>query len=357
MNTKKTTKYLIFISAIVLLTLIPLISVSLGFKTEPRYEGERKIGFRFKKNFPFRHELLRLHLDMRSEIFKAHPLPYKYIEGKDGFKFLGNSYYNATAVGLNAQILSTEQLNSLSEILLSNKHMVEKSGGSYYFAMAPLKSTTYPEKFPLKALERVSRKQQIDSLCTAIGVSFIDLGKHFKNNKKNIRIYHKTDSHWNDIGSLLAHQSIVERLKEDFPGHDIKRYDFDEVTIDTIPVALGDINRFALLPLGEDLIRIQFKDAPKFNELEHTLNSSTLPDDYLKKPSHKYSSDYNDLKVVCFHDSFMPGVSLFLRGAFKESVFLWDYRLNAELILNERPDIVIQEAAELEIVDLIEVNQ
>lgn len=61
-------------------------------------------------------------------------------------------------------------------------------------------------------------------------------------------------------------------------------------------------------------------------------------DDYEKR----YKSSVNNLKALIFRDSFSDAMIKFLKHSFGETVFIWHYTLDKELIEKEKPDIVIQ---------------
>ena len=89
----------------------------------------------------------------------------------------------------------------------------------------------------------------------------------------------------------------------------------------------------------------------KTNGESAKLDSSILmvPGNYTRKPTdyeQRYTSEANDLKILMFGDSFSTSLIKFLKESFGESVFIWHYRFNKQLIIDEKPDIVINEIVE-----------
>lgn len=60
----------------------------------------------------------------------------------------------------------------------------------------------------------------------------------------------------------------------------------------------------------------------------------------------------NNLKVLIFRDSFTSGILPYLKESFGEILFIWDYKLNKELIEQEKPDILIHIIVERNITQL-----
>jgi len=74
-----------------------------------------------------------------------------------------------------------------------------------------------------------------------------------------------------------------------------------------------------------------------------------VPDGYPNDPEayelrfHSKDNDKKKLKILVLCDSFGGYFSKFLKEHFNETVFIWDTKFDKKLILQEKPDIIIQE--------------
>jgi len=78
------------------------------------------------------------------------------------------------------------------------------------------KHSIYPEHLP-GSLRPVSEKRRLDQLLDYMGarsdVRLIDVRPALLEAKKEKRVYHWTDSHWNDLGAYHAYRAVMERLE------------------------------------------------------------------------------------------------------------------------------------------------
>ncbi|MGB3592019.1 MAG: hypothetical protein WBA16_10085, partial [Nonlabens sp.] len=318
---------------------IPVLFTILQIEVTPYDPNEKKISLNFKRNFPLKKDLHKLNWAIIYDLFKKDPLPARVVNGRDGWKFLGDYFSNVIYESKGIKVFTHEELHQFGKELIRQKEIVEENGGKFYFVMGPNKLTIYDDKLPLSSMDRKTKLQQVDSLCSAIGIDYIDVTTVLQDRKKDIRLYHKTDTHWNDFAGYLAYQEMVKRIGKDFPDHDIPLYTERDIVIDTLITPMGDLNEMLRLPKSEATIEVNLKNPAAFD---------SIPDQFAVRPGYhnkpnfyesRFESPINDLKFMMMHDSYIDYVRDYLKVGFGKSIFIWDFHFKEEQVIKERPDI------------------
>jgi hypothetical protein len=168
----------------------------------------------------------------------------------------------------------------------------------------------------------------------------VDLRPALFEAKTRERIYHRTDTHWNDRGALVAYRMIIDAVRRQLPAVPPawQRSDFEAVSRDDegrdLAGMMGlkpDLREevLALDPRRPRLARVIEPPgaAPNAEEgrLVTEIQGSTLP------------------RAVIFRDSFFTALVPFLSEHFSRAVYLWQNDFDAEAVVKEHADIVIQE--------------
>lgn len=298
----------------------------------------RKFDDHYSSTFGFRSNLLQLYSGVKRTIFHTDPLPQKVVEGSDGWYFLGDENSNVIKESKGIENFSREELKASLQKILNHQSWLRKQGIDFYLAVAPNKLSIYGEYLPIQKSEKETQLEQL-SVASRNNFNFIDLKSHFSL-ARHARLYHKTDSHWNDYGAFLAYTALTEKIKADFPEVNcLKQSDF---LIDTTLSYQQDLTRMLFLNVKEEVITFKQKYPDRAIIQKKELN---VPKNYDRAPSdyeRRYKSDTNKLKVLVFHDSFTINLIKFLKESFGETVFIWRHNFDEELIQREKPDIVIQ---------------
>lgn len=347
-------KLKIFIGIYLLIIFTPLVLVNLRIKVDPITPNEKKISMNFKRNFPLKSDLFKVYSKLKTDVFNTNPLHEKAIDIKNGWKFLGNSFSNVLSESKGLIVFTENELKTLETKLLKRKQWLDKHNIKFYLACAPNKHSVYGDMIPIKKNNRLTKMEQLDSLCKKNGINYIDLGDKFPH-KDSLRLYHKTDTHWNDYGGYFAHLSTFESIQKDFKHSMFKTFALDELNVEVINEPIGDLNGMLQLEKSEDFIHLNLKRSPIAKEVAKQLE---VPSGYYKDPEFyetRFKSNFNDLKILVFNDSFFGYYSKYLAENFGESVFIWNYIFDESLILSEKPDILYHEFVEREI-DLLLIN-
>lgn len=345
----KRTGIKIFIIVYMLIISTPLILYALQIKVDPINKNEKKISLNFKRNFPLKADLFRVFAKIKTNVFDTNPLQEKAIDTKNGWKFLGNSFSNVISESKAMIIFDDEELESIKKNLLQRKKWLNDRNITFYLAVGPNKHNVYGDMIPIQKQNRPTKMQQLDSLCKAININYIDLGDQFPKGEDAPRLYHKTDSHWNDIAGYHAFRSSMDMISQHNKDVKFNIFSIDDFDIKGANEPIGDLNEMLMLPKNEVWIRLYPKYEPKAIPQEKQLE---IPFGYHKDPvlyEKRFKCDVNDLKLMVMNDSFFGYYDRFLAENFGDSIFIWNYIFDKELIESEKPDILYQEIVERDI--------
>jgi alginate O-acetyltransferase complex protein AlgJ len=216
-------------------------------------------------------------------------------------------------------------------------------GIPYLVVVAPNKETIYPEHMP-KALKPVRKATRLDQLLERIRSSsrleVLDLREPLRAAKAEGLVYHRTDTHWNDVGAFVAYQQILARLHGWFPE------------MPAVPVPVSQRIRVA----GGDLARlIALEDRFREEQVELVpVAARRAVDVTRRRPPRGRSEELVAMecpacggpRAVMFHDSFNTNLAPFLAEHFSRIVYAAGTFFDRTLIEDEHPDVVIQEFVE-----------
>lgn len=323
---------------------IPLLFVILRIKVNSHFE-KKPINGNFERNFPLKEDYFKLYTKIKEDFYHVNFVSDKVIELKDGWLFCGDEYGNNLSESLHFLNFNNKELDVLKNDLKEKKEWCLKNNINYYLAVAPNKESVYSNLIPIKKLEQDSKMQQLEKMCNTLNVNFINLGASFPKNGEQL-LYHKTDTHWNEYAAYFGYKEIIETINK-----------VNKVNISPIPISnyniinsdiiIGDLDEIRGRIPQEPLVSLVPNNfIPSFKELKKTL---PIPEGYEFDPTayeRRYSSPNKKLKIIVFGDSFSGYLVQFLRENFKETLFIWSHTFNKELILNEKPDIIIHEFVE-----------
>ena len=195
---------------------------------------------------------------------------------------------------------------------------------------------------------------------TAGGATVIDLTDVMMANKTGeLKIWHKTDSHWTEYGAYLGYTALMNHIAQKFPdaaprpSSDFEFYN-QEVNFGDIYATLG----LNLSDLRETTTFANFKfDPPHYNADYNTGHVNLYDQDCTLKMSarliharvsfaHTTKTNLTGLNLpsaYVFRDSFEGSLHAFYTDRFSTATFksMWNYNFNATEIANLNPDYII----------------
>lgn len=165
----------------------------------------------FSANFGFRKKFISWNNQIKYSIFKQSG-EKSVILGKNGWLFYESALHDYTG----ENILSDEKIEAIAKSIKDMQDKVETEGKKFLFTVAPNKMEIYGEDMPyyLVADKKSGNYEKLMAALEKYSVNYVDLKAVFAANKEidGKRIYHRLDSHWNNLGAALAYMNIMDKV-------------------------------------------------------------------------------------------------------------------------------------------------
>ncbi len=284
----------------------------------------------YGQRFAFRSEAITLDALVQSGIFGTSNTD-EVIVGQDGWL-----YYTSTASDYcNARTLSDPALSDIAITLSLLEEAAANAGMEFLFVPAPNKSTIYPDDMPARyqVLEQDGNLEALLPMLDAEQVSYLNLAPLLQGS--DALVYHKTDSHWNNLGAATAQLAILSAL-----GREGTDYSAAPFTLQTdFP---GDLAAM-LYPARDGYDANQLYDLGDMTE-------TGVSDGVL------YETETADGEGIlyCWRDSFGNALAPFLGAEFERAVFSRAVPYDLREAVAIGADTLILEIAERNIGNLLE---
>jgi alginate O-acetyltransferase complex protein AlgJ len=291
----------------------------------------------FEDNFSFRTRLVKWQAAFRFRELRVSPSP-AVIAGRDGWLFYADD--GAVQDFVDATPFTDEQLEQWRQTLQHTRDWLARRGIRYLFVIAPDKHVVYPELMPaaVHRLHDGSRTDQlVRYLSTHSDLDVVDLRPALLRERTRERLYHRTDTHWNDLGAWIGYQQILARL--DMPGlQPTPRSAFAERDVVTAGMDLA-----GMLGLKDELTEDDLQLMPHQQRSAKVVEPA-VPSDHLMDARVVTEHAERTLpRLVMFRDSFASALIPFLSEHFSRAVYLWQYNFDPAVVEAEHPDVVIEE--------------
>lgn len=299
----------------------------------------KKLENYYNDHFGFREELIFLHNLLKFSIGESPD--EQVVMGKNGWFFLNGTVWDFR----NAFPLKDSELDRWAFTLQTLHGWLEKRGIGYIFVIAPNKATIYGENMPdwmTKVGSESIHDKFISIMDANTAVSVLDLRKSLIERKGKLRLYHKTDSHWNLYGANVAQYEIARRVAGILGGKVVpKLWDVSDFQLRR-GNGLDLANMMGLKTvLKEDRPFINWKKCAFVigkNESRKTKDSITT------------ECPKSDARALVFQDSFFNSLRPFFSEYFGRVTYIRkDFSMEdfIEFVEEEEPDIIIHEVAEI----------
>jgi len=294
----------------------------------------KKVEKKFSNDFILKNRLTKFYFYL-----KQNPIPNRAVAGEKGWLYVGNDdYSNSILESKNIINFSNREIKILKTKINKLHKWFSNNDIDFYIAVPPNKLSVYGEFLPVIGNPKQRKKsEQLGSVCEQLGVKHLNMldGIVVNNDEP---LFLKTDSHWNDMGAYIGYKNLIEKMKLEHPNLNI--------------IPIDSLNKKSKILQKQDLARMLKKNVPEKTTIFEIKNSKAkkiknqlqVPKTYSYKPDtyeQRFKSDVNNLKVLIFRDSFTNALMKFIKETFGETVFIWQNRLDKEIILKEKPDIVI----------------
>lgn len=289
-------------------------------------------------NFAFREQMVTAFNILTINVFDE-TLNEKTVAGKDGWLFFKETLNDY----LGKDVLSEKSIERIAKVLLLQQEYLDKKGINFVFTVAPNKSSIYPQYMP-DYLVRQSDTKNIELLETEmkrLGVNFLNLESEIKANLDLGQLYYKEDTHWNDLGALVAYRAIMGKVTKYSVSYD----KYENVSTEEVYDYGGDLHYFVLPSLkgGTEQIKL----------LIDTKYTSDRPVNLERDVTNGTSSDKNDFRLMIFRDSFGKALFPLISSNTGRAFYSAEFPYNYSHIESEQPDAVLIELVERNIDELI----
>jgi hypothetical protein len=327
-----------------LLAVIPDIMSDKGLDFDVIQNIPKYIDGYLNDRFGFRNESIIIINNLNYKLFKKAEIN-NVLFGKDGWLYyLKNEGHDTFADFNKSNILSENNLKKIYLQLESRFNWCKSNGIEFFFIIAPLKHSIYPEYYPFPRPTGESRTDQIiNNMPEHLRDRIIDLRNDFllKKDSSDTDLYYKVGVHWNYLGSFYAYNNLLKKIR----GH------FQDINFPGIEF---NINKYE--DPGEDswLTKLHLYKFPEFKQNVVNYEPVYGWDNYYNVSMNERSivtenKNHGLPRAIVFRDSFfnwmMPYASA---GIFSSAEYFWrqfseDYK---EYILSEKPDIIVWEVFE-----------
>ncbi len=292
----------------------------------------------FNDNFAFRQRLVLWQATFRLAVLGVSPTE-AVIKGRDGWLFYAGD--GAMDNYATERLFSNDELEIWRQTLQDTHDRLEEIGVTYLFVVSPDKHLVYPEFMPKTIRPAAASRidQLLEYLATYSTVKVLDLRPALIDAKLRERVYHQTDTHWNDHGAFVAYEQIMAALGSSLPGFvPASRSMFEPRHLESAGLDLAGMMGLTGVLREEELVL-----APKHPLVAHVVEPYEPSSRFMDARVVTEVPDLLAPRAVVFRDSFGSALIPFLSEHFSRAVYLWQYNVEPDVISGERPDVVIQE--------------
>lgn len=301
----------------------------------------------YNDSFGLRDNLIRWNNWLRLLVFNESAVPGTRV-GRDGWLFYSDEWVLEDYE--NVMPLRPEEMTAIMRGIEKRRSWLAARGIELVILAVPEKHTIYSEYLPSR-IHKIGSESRLDQLVHEVGkhpeITFIDSRDTLLQAKQIGRLYHRTDSHWNELGAFFAHRLLMERLAQRFPALHVRI--LEDYAVTTAVGKGGDLA--GLLSLDDVIHEERITLVPQFaTKATDDARPYADPVDPVLYPGRdmvvKRTGDSTLPKAMVFRDSYAWALIPFLAESFQSSVFIWTFDWLPEIIEQEKPDVVIIECVE-----------
>jgi alginate O-acetyltransferase complex protein AlgJ len=245
---------------------------------------------------------------------------------------------------------SSDELEAWRAVLEARAAWLAARGIRYLVVVTPNKETIYADAVPrwFTRADGPSRLMQLDRLFAGSKtVEWLDLTGALSHVVDAGRLYHRTDTHWNDRGAFVGYRAIIERLRPWFPG--LVALDDGDLVAEARVTPGGDLAR--MCGLKNDLVerQEQLHVAPARAAATMADGSPLIFDRMDVRPRDQFetrSPTGTIPSALIMRDSFGEALIQYLSQHLQRATWRWTYDFPAAQIDEARPRVVIEELTE-----------
>lgn len=160
----------------------------------------------FSEHFAFRTHLVNADSRVKSSLGIS--ADSDVIVGSDGWLYYGDTVNDY----LNINTLSQWEIENIAHNLRMINDYCKANGAEFVFFSAPNKNSLYPENMPYNYVpaDNVNNYSMLAEILSEDDF-FLDMKSALLSAESSIPLYHKTDTHWNNMGAYVGHTAIMNK--------------------------------------------------------------------------------------------------------------------------------------------------
>jgi alginate O-acetyltransferase complex protein AlgJ len=290
----------------------------------------------FADHFAFRAHLVRWQARLRVGWLRSSPTP-DVLLGTEGWLFYGAD--GAVEEYTAARPFSARELDEWRDTLQHTQDWLDRRGIGYAFVVAPDKHWVYPEHMPggLNRREGARVDQLLAHLRTRSTVRTVDVRDVLRAAARDERLYHRTDTHWNDLGAFLAYQQVMARVGPPLGLRPRTREQMELRIVGRDGMDLAGMLGLRRVTTEEDL-----QLEPMGGRVARVVEPGGASRGMMYERV-VTEGPADGPRALVFRDSFGSAMIPFLSEHFSRAVYVWQNNFDPNYVDTERPAVVIQE--------------
>lgn len=285
-----------------------------------------ELGTYFNDHFAFRNYLVDADSRIQSGVFGESNVDTVLV-GTDGWL-----YYTATLDNyLGQNRMSERTINNCVHNMKLLQNYVESQGAKFVLAVPPNKNSLYGENMPYYDRYKVSNGSDMDRLAdrfTDEDVVYADLYSMLKEQRDTM--YQKRDSHWNNMGAMLAYNCILDAA-------DVEHYRYEDAGFTRKKDYIGDLNSM-IYPVSSQPEWDMYLDDSTWT-YTYTTDTKSVEESEIAT-----SCDGADGSLLMYRDSFGNTLLPYMANAFDSAYFSKNIPYNITRDMkSSKPDVVVVE--------------
>ncbi|MEI6574898.1 MAG: hypothetical protein WCO63_01845 [Bacteroidota bacterium] len=299
----------------------------------------------YNDDFSMRTMLVNNYNHLVYGLFHRSPVPDKVIVGKSGWLFTAG---DEDALFFDKSPWLPDELTAFRDELNYRIKVLDSLGIKYYFLIAPLKAEIYPE-YVIGSGDRKNQKSMGEELIEFLNHHGIQNTVNAYNTLRIQKLsgnqYYKTDNHWTQLGAFYSANAVLSRIHQDFPT--IKPLDLNDFVITKTDYKAGNLAKMMSGVTNLEDIHYDLKPRSVFQSVEVAKHGYPVPRMFAYPKDYEIvreTKDTTKLMLLLISDSFGATIFPFLSERFHHSVKIfdaWQYMLNKDIVLSEKPDVVV----------------
>lgn len=304
----------------------------------------------FTDHFTYRQLLVHGNSYFRMKLFKTSPIPNAMYIGNNFEFFSGINSLNDDITG-KRRLLNDEISFIYNNIRIKHSCLNDLKIG-YYFTIPPTKQTVYEDLLPGYFRKQLKGKKIVEQLADVFTknsidyyINTVDLLKDWHKIRPADKLFYQFDVHWNEWGAFIAYQKLINTIRIKYPWVG-KPLESTDVKMDTIYNDEADLSKLILLQ------KQYKKESYRIEPIIKDSITETSETGILDNPIVKCKNPKAFGRVLVYRDSYTEEWKNLIAHHFNESIFIWDPEIKLSQIIEYKPNIIIQENAEMLIFNL-----